>query len=55
VLKGLVDKNVSSSRAPLQGSLPGGDLTRRPVGGTDALHHLLMRLDLGEWWSTSNN
>ncbi|KAF9467451.1 gamma-tubulin complex, DGRIP91/SPC98 component protein [Collybia nuda] len=51
VLKGLVDKNVSAAKIPLQGSLPGGDLIRRPVGGADALYHLLMRLDLGSWWS----
>lgn len=55
VLKGLVDKNVSASRVPLQGSLPGSDMARRPVGGADALHHLLMRLDLGEWWSVAKH
>lgn len=53
VLKGLVDKSVSSSTVPLQGSVVGSDSTpRRPVGGTDALYYLLIKLEVGEWWST---
>ncbi|KAF8070027.1 gamma-tubulin complex, DGRIP91/SPC98 component protein [Lyophyllum atratum] len=55
VLKGLVDKNGSlASAIPLQGSQPGVEVTRKPTGGADALYHLLIRLDLGEWWAKSN-
>jgi hypothetical protein len=25
--------------------------SRRPPGGAESLYHLLMRLDLGEWWA----
>ncbi|KAF5386245.1 hypothetical protein D9615_002656 [Tricholomella constricta] len=55
VLKGLVDKNGSLAAAlPLQGSLTGVEAVRTPTGGADALYHLLIRLDLGEWWATSS-
>ena len=52
VLKGLVDKSASSSKLALD-SYAGG--RRRPTGGIDALHHLLVRLDLTDWWSKSTN
>ncbi|KAG5634757.1 hypothetical protein H0H81_000888 [Sphagnurus paluster] len=51
-LKGLADKNGSVIMAlPLQGSQTGVELVRKPTGGIEALHHLLVRLDLGNWWS----
>ncbi|KAF8800245.1 gamma-tubulin complex, DGRIP91/SPC98 component protein [Phlegmacium glaucopus] len=48
VLKGLVEKNPSSANWPADVSAAG---IRRPTGGLDALYHLLIRLDLGDWWS----
>lgn len=52
VLKGLVDKNTSASKISTQGpSSPGGDM-RNPTGGADALYHLLIRLDISNWWSS---
>ncbi|KAF8149545.1 Spc98 family-domain-containing protein [Crassisporium funariophilum] len=48
VLKGLVDKSSSSSLWPIDASAGGG--RRRPTGGHDALYHLLIRLDLTDWW-----
>ncbi|RDB16899.1 Gamma-tubulin complex component 3 [Hypsizygus marmoreus] len=53
VLKGLVDKNGLAVGVPLQGSQTGVEAMRKPTGGADALYHLLIRLDLGEWWVTS--
>lgn len=52
VLKGLVDK-APSSNSPWPsdaGGMHSGE--QRPVGGTVALYHLLMRLDLGDWWAS---
>jgi len=48
VLKGLVEKNPSSANWPADVSVAG---IRRPMGGLDALYHLLIRLDLSDWWS----
>jgi hypothetical protein len=48
VLKGLVEKSPSSANWPVDVSAAG---IRRPVGGLDALYHLLIRLDLSDWWS----
>ncbi|KAF8971184.1 gamma-tubulin complex, DGRIP91/SPC98 component protein [Flammula alnicola] len=50
VLKGLVDKSPSSSILSLETYSGTG---RRPTGGLDALYHLLVRLDLTDWWSKS--
>ncbi|KAH6914460.1 Spc98 family-domain-containing protein [Coprinopsis sp. MPI-PUGE-AT-0042] len=52
VLKGLVDKAPSSS-SPWPSDAHGmhsGE--QRSVGGTVALYHLLVRLDLGDWWAS---
>jgi hypothetical protein len=46
VLKGLVDKSLSSSKLVLE--MYAGR-RRHPTGGLDALYHLLIRLDLTEW------
>lgn len=51
VLKGLVDKGPSSSRSLVDVS-GGGE--RRPLGGIDALYHLLLCLDLNDWWSKAS-
>ena len=48
MLKGLVEKSPSSANWPADVSAAG---IRRPTGGLDALYHLLIRLDLGDWWS----
>lgn len=48
VLKGLVEKNPSSSNPPLETFTS----RRQAIGGLDALYHLLIRLDLTDWWST---
>ncbi|KAG6850437.1 hypothetical protein H0H93_013309 [Arthromyces matolae] len=54
VLRGLVEKNgLSESTMLLQSSLCGVDTARKPTGGTEALSHLLIRLDLGVWWTMS--
>ncbi|KAG6861911.1 hypothetical protein C0995_009861 [Termitomyces sp. Mi166 len=54
VLRGLADKNGLSERTMLlQGSMPGAETPRKPTGGADALYHLLIRLDLGEYWMAS--
>ncbi|KAF9473401.1 gamma-tubulin complex, DGRIP91/SPC98 component protein [Pholiota conissans] len=50
VLKGLVDKGPSSSTLAFE-LYSGGE--RRPTGGVEALYHLLLRLDLTDWWSKS--
>ncbi|EFI28230.1 hypothetical protein CC1G_14255 [Coprinopsis cinerea okayama7 len=47
VLKGLVDKGPSSSKLPIEVQM--GE--NRPTGGAVALYHLLLRLDLGDWWA----
>ncbi|GLB36953.1 putative spindle pole body component [Lyophyllum shimeji] len=55
VLKGLADKNGTLANAlPVQSSQPGLEAARKPVGGADALYHLLIRLDLGDWWAKSS-
>ena len=47
-----MDKSILSSKVSTHGSVAGVDSTpRRAVGGTDALYYLLIKLDLGEWWS----
>ncbi|KAF9526505.1 Spc98 family-domain-containing protein [Crepidotus variabilis] len=46
VLKGIVDKSPSSSKVALETNSG----NRRPTGGLDALYHLLIRLDLTDWW-----
>ncbi|KAG5735482.1 hypothetical protein E4T56_gene11143 [Termitomyces sp. T112] len=54
VLRGLADKNDLSERTLLlHGSLPTVETPHKPTGGADALYHLLIRLDLGEYWMTS--
>ncbi|KAJ3508339.1 hypothetical protein NLJ89_g5811 [Agrocybe chaxingu] len=50
VLKGLVDKSPSSSKLSLEAYFGG---RRRSTGGLDALYHLLVRIDLTDWWSKS--
>jgi len=53
VLNGTVDQNVSL-RALLEVPQPTGlQDQRKPVGGIEALSHLLIRLDFGEWWSSA--
>ncbi|KAG6828692.1 hypothetical protein H0H92_007054 [Tricholoma furcatifolium] len=53
VLKGLADKNgLAESTMLLPGSVSGAETPHRPTGGTDALYHLLIRLDFGNWWLT---
>ncbi|KAF8894369.1 gamma-tubulin complex, DGRIP91/SPC98 component protein [Gymnopilus junonius] len=47
VLKGLVEKNSLSSAISLLMHTDG----RRPTGGLEALYHLLIRIDLTDWWS----
>ncbi|RXW25020.1 hypothetical protein EST38_g783 [Candolleomyces aberdarensis] len=50
VLKGLVEKGTGiSSNLPMEV----GTGAQIPTGGIAALSHLLMRLDLGDWWSQS--
>ncbi|KAL0576300.1 hypothetical protein V5O48_005676 [Marasmius crinis-equi] len=44
----MVDKRTDSS-ALIDGTR-GGSHAHGPVGGTEALSHLLTRLDFGEWW-----
>lgn len=52
VLEGLVDKGSPTSRIHLDNSTLGSDRPiLRPTGGTEALHQLLIRLDLGDWWA----
>ncbi|KAF5328834.1 hypothetical protein D9619_011684 [Psilocybe cf. subviscida] len=51
VLKGLVDRS-SSSKLTLENFSGGG---RQPPGGLSALYHLLLRLDLNDWWSKSSS
>ncbi|KAF5351850.1 hypothetical protein D9756_007722 [Leucocoprinus leucothites] len=50
VLKGLVEKSTSRSYAEHffigQTNLP---------GGLEALHHLLLRIDTSEWWTSTSN
>ncbi|TFK25244.1 hypothetical protein FA15DRAFT_703942 [Coprinopsis marcescibilis] len=48
VLKGLVDKGPSSSKWPVDVQV--GE--NKPTGGMVGLYHLLLRLDLGEWWAS---
>lgn len=48
VLKNLVDKGPSTTTIWTEGQAAGA---QKPTGGTAALHHLLVRLDLGEWWA----
>jgi len=49
VLKGLVDKGSSSSTLPV--FIASGDGGHRPTGGLEALHHLLLRIDITDWWN----
>ncbi|KAJ3823716.1 gamma-tubulin complex, DGRIP91/SPC98 component protein [Lentinula raphanica] len=50
ILSSTVDKNVSL-RASLEIPHPAGaKASRKSVGGMEALSHLLIRLDLGEFW-----
>jgi hypothetical protein len=49
-LKGLVEKGPGAvSNVPMEV----GTGAQIPTGGMAALAHLLMRLDLGDWWSQS--
>lgn len=53
VLKALVDKGSTLSRLQLEAAMKQsteGD-ARRPSGGAETLYHLLIRLDLGDWWA----
>ncbi|KAF4620414.1 hypothetical protein D9613_000179 [Agrocybe pediades] len=49
VLKGIVEKGPSSSSSPL--FIAPSDGGHRPTGGLEALHHLLLRIDLRDWWN----
>ncbi|KAF6763187.1 Spc98 family-domain-containing protein [Ephemerocybe angulata] len=51
VLKNLVDKGPTSAMAAW--SFEGASVTgmQQPTGGTAALAHLLVRLDMGAWWT----
>ena len=42
-----------SSIGGVGSSQKGGEGLRKSTGGMDALYHLYIRLDLGEWWSSS--
>ncbi|KII92345.1 hypothetical protein PLICRDRAFT_172448 [Plicaturopsis crispa FD-325 SS-3] len=55
VLKGLVDKGSAASRLEMEyaARLQEGDDSRRSLGGTEMLYHLLIRLDMYDWWSTA--
>lgn len=55
VLKALVDKSSTISRLQLEAAMTevAGNDSQRPPGGAESLYHLLIRLDLGEWWSGS--
>ncbi|KAG6889226.1 hypothetical protein C0992_005970 [Termitomyces sp. T32_za158] len=56
VLRGLADKNGLSEGTMLsRGLLHGLETPREPTGGTGALYHLLIRLDLGEFWSAGRS
>ena len=46
-----MDKGPSSSTSLVDVS-GGGE--RRPLGGIDALYHLLLCLDLNDWWSKAS-
>ncbi|KAK7472513.1 hypothetical protein VKT23_000628 [Stygiomarasmius scandens] len=50
-LRGAVDKNVSLKASVEVPRAAGIHDEHRPIGGSEALPHLLMRLDLGDWWS----
>jgi hypothetical protein len=52
-----VDKGSTTSKLQLEAAMretSEGD-SRRPPGGPESLYHLLIRLDLGEWWSGSSD
>ena len=52
VLHGLVDKGVPFSHSLQHPALqPNDDHAHKPPGGTASLYHLLLRLDVGNWWS----
>jgi hypothetical protein len=53
VLKALVDKGSTVSRLQLEAAMraTAESDSRRPPGGAECLYHLLIRLDLGEWWA----
>ncbi|THV05090.1 hypothetical protein K435DRAFT_850294 [Dendrothele bispora CBS 962.96] len=51
ILRGAVDKNVSLKASVEVPRAVGIHDEHRPVGGSEALPHLLMRLDFGDWWS----
>jgi hypothetical protein len=55
VLKALVDKGSTISRLQLEAAMQeaGEGNSRKPPGGAESLYHLLIRLDLGEWWAGS--
>jgi hypothetical protein len=57
VLKALVDKGSTISRLQLEAAMQETreSDSRRPSGGAESLYHLLIRLDLGEWWAGSTN
>lgn len=48
VLKNLVDKGPSTQATWTPDTSSGA---AKPTGGTAALQHLLVRLDLGQWWT----
>ncbi|PPQ70803.1 hypothetical protein CVT25_000030 [Psilocybe cyanescens] len=48
VLKGLVDKSPSASSLPFTSHVHSN---HGPTGGLEALHHLLVCIDLTSWWS----
>ena len=55
VLKALVEKGSTISKLQLEAAMRGtGEGNwERPPGAAESLYHLLIRLDLGEWWASS--
>jgi len=53
VLKAMVDRASSTSHLPLEFAYLAGAAsgTRIAPGGTGSLHHLLIKLDVGGWWT----
>jgi len=55
VEKGSSNSNSTTKLAALQGhhvTGPGSASKHRPTGGIEALYHLLLRVDLTDWWSS---
>jgi hypothetical protein len=50
VLHAMVEKRTGSMEQPAHRLSKESDVRTAP-GGTESLYHLLLRLDIGDWWA----